>query len=291
MSRKRHNPKDVVGLDENLTPYEMKQSQLLNSVMDSVYSLPSYDRSLEYMFWFSGRDGNLIELPVNSVRLTKGYAHDFLDRHPSKRVAYPVLIRMRNGTNEYGFKVVQSKSIRTGKRQLTSYYVTDGIMNPSNGKWEYPNSLHGQDYPCPDVQDRLSLFNGDDDCVAKKVLSRAQYNEIRTWLTLGRERFVRTTTKRPETPMSGIAKCIQEKPHYWSPPQGYENWVNVTPVFMTFVRTRYLKSVYVDETKNKDVAKLFRLSDLLMVTSGELDENGERVELWNSLDSTCHGIF
>ena len=62
-------------------------------------------------------------------------------------------------------------------------------------------------------------------------------------------------------------------------------------MFMTFVRTRYLKSVYVDESKDKKISKLFRLSDLMMVTSGKLDENGEQIELWNSLDSTCHGIF
>ena len=49
--------------------------------------------------------------------------------------------------------------------------------------------------------------------------------------------------------------------------------------------------VYVDESKDKKISKLFRLSDLMMVTSGKLDENGEQIELWNSLDSTCHGIF
>ena len=290
MSRKRHNPKDVVGLAENLTPYELYQSKLMKNVIDSVFSERWGNSWDGYSFMFSGKNGELVEQRVKAIRLHAGQVDECLLRLGDS-VIYPVLLKLRDGTNEYGFKVVQNQSIRTGKRQLTSYYVTDGIMNPSNGKWEYPNSLHGTDYPCPEVQDRLSLFNGDDDCVAKKVLSWAQYNEIQTWLTMGREHFVRTTTKRPETPISGIEKRIQEKPRYWSPPQGYENWVNVTPVFMAFVRTRYLKSVYVNETKNKDVAKLFRLSDLLMVTSGKLGENGEHVELWTSLDSTCHGIF
>jgi hypothetical protein len=290
MSRKRHNPKDVVGLDENLTPYELYQSKLMKSVIDSVFSERWGNSWDGYSFMFSGKDGELVEQRVNVIRLHSGQVEDYLVKNDSP-VIYPVLLKLRDGTTEYGFKLVQSKSIRTGRRQLTSYYVTDGIMNPSNGKWEYPNSLHGPDYPCPEVQDRLSLFNGDDDCVAKKVLSWAQYNEIQTWLTVGRECFVRTATKRPETPISGIEKRIVQKPRYSSPPQGYESWQNVTPVFMTFVRTRYLKSVYVDETKNKDVAKLFRLSDLLMVTSRKLDENGEQIELWNSLDSTCHGII
>lgn len=268
-------------MDENLTPYELYQSKLMKNVIDSVFSERWGNSWDGYSFMFSGKDGELVEQRVKAIRLHSGQVEEYLVRNDGP-VIYPVRFKLRDGTTEYGFKVVQSKSIRTGRRQLTSYYVTDGIMNPSNGKWEYPNSLHGPDYPCPEVQDRLSLFNGDDDCVAKKVLSLAQYNEIQTWLTMGRERFVRTATKRPETPISGIEKRIQEKPHYWS--QGYENWVNVTPVFMAFVRTRYLKSVYVNETKNKDIAKLFRLSDLLMVTSGE-------VELWTSLDSTCHGIF
>ena len=290
MSRKRHNPKDIVGLDENLTPYELYQSKLMKNVIDSVFYGRGENRRDGYSFMFSGRDGELVNQHVNVIRLHSGQVDECLLSHGGS-VIYPVLLKLRDGTNEYGFKVVQNQSIRTGKRQLTSYYVTDGIMNPSNGKWEYPNSLHGPDYPCPEVQDRLSLFNGDDDCVAKKVLSWAKYNEIQTWLTLGRERFVRTATKRPETPMSGISRCIQEKPHYWSPPQGYEHWKNVRPVFMAFVRTRYLKSVYVNETKDKNISKLFRLSDLLMVTSGKLDETGEQIELWTSLDSTCHGIF
>ena len=289
MSRKRHNPKDIVGL-KDIPANEFRKAKLMSSVVDSLGMVEFGTRHVDFAFWFSGKDGELVKCLVNGVTLSSSQANEFLSRRGNP-VIYPVKLILRDGTTEYGFKMVQSKNIRTGKRQLTSYYITDGIMNPSNGKWEYPNSLHGPDYPCPEVQDRLSLFNGDDDCVAKKVLSWAQYNEIHTWLTSGREHFVRTATKRPETPMSGISKCIQEKPHYLSPPQGYENWVNVTPVFMTFVRTRYLKSVYVNETKNKDVSKLFRLSDLLMVTGGELDENGEHVELWTSLDSTCHGIL
>ena len=281
MSRKRHGPKDIIGIDESLTPHDLYQSKAMESVIQSVMS--TRDIWTGYSFMFSGRDGELVEQHVNAFRLHLGQVSACLVRNNGP-VLYPVMLKLCDGTSEYGFKVVQNKTVRTGRRQLTSYYVTDGIMNPSNGKWEYPNSLRGSEYPCPEVQDRLSLFNGDDDCVAKKLLRKAQYNEIQTWLTLGREYFVRTATKRPETPISGIERRIEQKPMYVSPPRGYENWHNVTPVFMAFVRTRYLKSVYVDETKNKNISKLFRLSDLLMVTSGE-------VELWTSLDSTCHGIF
>ena len=68
MSRKRHNPKDVVGLDENLTPYELYQSKLMKNVIDSVFSERWGNKWDGYSFMFSGKDGELVEQHVKAIR-------------------------------------------------------------------------------------------------------------------------------------------------------------------------------------------------------------------------------
>lgn len=287
MSRKRHSPKDIVGV-KDIPANEFCKAKLLRSVVDSLNMVEFGTRHVDFAFWFSGKDGELVKCFVNGVTLSSSQASEFLSRR-GYPVIYPVKLILRDGTFEYGFKSMRKRMVLTGKRDLVSYFIKDGIMNPSTGKWAYPCTLHADEYPNAKLMKLLPTFTGPDDSVGKKFLKPDEYMAVMAWMTMGRSNFVNSTTKRPEHPMSGIERLIEDKPHYYEPPPGFEQWYNVNPRFIAFVRTSYLKSVYRYDTKEKEIASLYRLSDLLSVTSEIEDENGDCPELWNSLDQTVSG--
>ena len=91
--------------------------------------------------------------------------------------------------------------------------------------------------------------------------------------------------------LEGVHSIQAQRLKYSLPPIGYEKWDNLPPVFMTFVKTQYLKSIYKDVKINAVKKEVFYLDDLLMIFDpDQVDiEDGMPDVVWSSLDETCRG--
>ena len=90
---------------------------------------------------------------------------------------------------------------------------------------------------------------------------------------------------------NGYNRICAGRPKYISPPSGYEKWNGLPPQFITYTRTKYLKSIYKDIKTNALKKEVFFLDDLLMICKEDSfnSEDGTENMVWNSLEETCRG--
>ena len=85
--------------------------------------------------------------------------------------------------------------------------------------------------------------------------------------------------------------CAGRQKYISRPPIGYEKWNGLPPQFITYTRTKYLKSIYKDIKTNSLKKEVFFLADLLMICKEDSfnSEDGTENMVWNSLEETCRG--
>jgi hypothetical protein len=214
--------------------------------------------------------------------------------YPNGAIMFPVRLLLNNGESEIGFKEVEKKDVDTGKRELVSYFIKDKIQHPKTGKWEYLTTLYGGSYPSPELISKMCMYNGDEDCIGQRKLDSVTYYLMTEWLDgkIGRGEFSISTIVNSHWGEISLGK--EWKPHYSKPPDGYEKWKDMTPVFFAYVRRRYLKSIYRKVTRRKSICKLFRLDDLISISivDGDSDGNEEPRIIWSSIDALTHlGLY
>ena len=274
---------------DSLDPDEVARNPLFSNILHALRHNPPFS-SLVVSFILE--NGELVERQVSNIFSAESRIPEALTNGIHRQpIMFPVKLIHKDGTWEVGLKETCHASVSTGHRDLVSYYIRDGIMNPSTGKWESPHTLYKFSYP--KNMKNIHMFNGDVDCIGRRRMTEKEYEDI--WIWLNNSHTVYKEIGTPSRMIYGIERIKVEKPEYWSggEPEGYHRWDMTPPVFMTYLSTRYLKSIYVHERKLKLVSKIYRLQDLASIRQGDPDpDDDEPMEIWNSLDATIHdGLY
>ena len=200
---------------------------------------------------------------------------------------WPVKLVMDDGTVEYGFKEVSRVNVAK-KPSLTSLYVRSGLEAPS-GEWMPLCSLLGNSHPSPELMKQFPMYNYSDDCIGGRTMDSSRWKCIKSWIELSRD--VIKIEDSPDAVKDLPPKYVRvqvSRPHFAHPPEGYDKWLSVPPVFFTMERTSYIKSIYRPNEVTRLRNCIYKASNLLMI-SLKKDDQDEPVVLWDSMDSTIHG--
>jgi hypothetical protein len=273
---------------------EQMKSKLVKSILDHT------SENKKYKFVFDV-NGTLVERTYNQSFVVGN--HNIEQTGPYNKLAK---IYRKDGSFRYGI-VGFRKVEKTIGRKLVSLYVRK-LRNPNTGEWEWPGTLYKDDAPDDDLGKKMKFYREDmEKVVETKDIHKLKchfgtttdYSKLYWFVNSKANTFKRSLNRWIEAlPMGEMPEDLEgfhsiqaHRLKYSLPPIGYERWDGLPPVFMTFVKTQYLKSIYKD-VKIKVVRKeVFYLDDLLMIFDPDLvdieDETPDVV--WSSLDETCKG--
>lgn len=271
---------------------EMHTSKLATSLLARISA------SKRYKFVFD----------VNGTLVERTYGHSFSNEYHDvvTEGSYNRLVKIHlvDGSCKLGI-VGFSLENRTIGRKLMSLYVRK-LRNPNTGEWDWPGTLYKYEALEEPLCEKLKFYGEDMEKVVEtkgshkpklNVGTMEEYyrlywfmnsNYIKDQGCFNKWVEVQPMGKMPED-LDGFHRIDTRKPNYVVPPIGYEKWNGLPPVFMTFTRAKYLKSIYKD-VKTKVLHKeVFYLDDLLMICEYSLDSEDGLKMVWSSLDETCRG--
>lgn len=281
MTRKSRKVVEEIPID----PYDvqLRQNVVIRDIILAIRKLP-YFNLIKFDFMV---DDVLVSRVVDSFSCNNSVK---ANQKSSNGVMFPVLRKYSDGTSEVCIREVSSDMIRM-KPVLESVFIKDGVLNPHAGKWMLPNSLYGSSYPTSETMRYLHMYNGDDEeCIDERS---------QNWLKIYQENnddFTRTVREKGEVGVElskrlRFQRRVVERNVFQNPPKDHDKCLDCPRKFITFERWSYLKSVYRNVTKRREVSRTFKLSDLIAVSAVYgLPSEIDRTELiWDSMDSTLHG--
>lgn len=253
------------------------EDPLMRDILKSLWGNTN-PKNLDFMF--SSDSGDVFTRRIPTFKFNNRRTFD-------ETGMWPVKFIMNDGTVEYGFKEISQVKVAK-KPKLTSLYVKSGLKCPS-GEWMPRCSLFGSSHPSPELMKKFPMYNDSDDCIGGRTLDSFWWKCIKSWIEGCRD--VIKVEDSPDAvkylPLNYDTVKVS-KPRFTYPPEGYEKWLSVPPMFLTMERTSYIKSTYIPNEVTRLRNCIYKASDLLMV-SLEKDDQDEPTILWNSLDSTIHG--
>ena len=268
---------------------EMRTSNLVNSILENT------NEHNKYKFVFD----------VNGTLVERTYDHSFsvVDYDVVTKGSYNrfVKIHMVDGSWKFGIAGFRLEE-RTIGRKLMSLYVRK-LRNPNTGEWDCPGTLYKYEALDEQLCEKLKFYGEN---MEKVVETKGNHKPKINFGTLAEyyslygfvnsnSRFNKWVELLPmgEIPedINGYNRICTSRPKYFSPPIGYEKWNGLPPQFITYTRTKYLKSIYKDIKTNALKKEVFFLDDLLMICKEDSfnSEDGTENMVWNSLEETCRG--
>ncbi len=253
------------------------KDHLMRDILKSLW-VKLYPKNLDFMF--SSDSGDVFTRRIHTFKFNTRKTSD-------ETGMWPVQFAMDDGTVEYGFKEVSCVTVEK-KPKLTSLYVKSGLKAPS-GEWMPPCSLLGSGHPSPELMKQFSMYNYNDDCIGGRTMDSSRWKGIKSWVEYCQD-VIKVGDSQDAVKYLPLNYDMVKvaRPYLPCPPEGYEKWLSVPPVFFTVERTSYIKSTYIPNKVTMLRNCIYKASDLLMI-SLEKDDQDEPTILWDSIDSTIHG--